>query len=78
MTNPLDKEEYDNGWGKWQNLVLHEIKRLGNCSLSMEEKLDRIEGLVTANKIRLAGISAVLGFIGGAIPVGILLLLKIL
>ena len=71
MTHPLGSDLQDNGWDKWQKLVLHELERLG-------EKTEHIEEMVTANKLRLAGISAVLGFIGGLIPVCVMVLLKVL
>jgi hypothetical protein len=81
--SPLDKAlDIDNvegdGWDKWQKLVLHEIKRLNDCSVTMEVKLDRIEDLVTTNRMKLVGISAILGFIGGLIPLTIGILLKVL
>jgi hypothetical protein len=81
--SPLDKAlDIDNvegdGWDKWQKLVLHEIKRLNDCSITMESKLDRIEDLVTTNRMKLVGISAILGFIGGLIPLTIGILLKVL
>ena len=58
--------------------MLHEIKRLGTCSDEMDKKIDHIEEMVTANRIKLAGIAAILGFLGGMIPVGIGILARIL
>jgi len=72
------RDDNGNGWYKWQNLVLSEIKRLNECSLSLEGKLDRIEELVTQNRLKLYGVATILGFIGGLFPLAIAVLIKIL
>ena len=67
-----------NGWNSYEKLVLHELDRLTKCAESTDKKLQEIRDLVDDNRIKVARLSAVAGFIAGAIPVAVAILLKAL
>lgn len=67
-----------NGWNAYEKLVLHELDRLTKCAESTDKKLQEIKNLVDDNRMKVARLSAVAGFIAGAIPVGVAILLKVL
>lgn len=58
--------------------VKRELDRIWDRQESMNEKLDRILEQVTENRIRVAMTSAVLGFLGGAVPVITAIILKVI
>ena len=58
--------------------VKRELDRLWECQQAMNDKLDRIMEQLTENRIRVAMISAVLGFLGGAVPVITAIILKVI
>jgi hypothetical protein len=58
--------------------VKRELDRIWERQESMNEKLDRILEQVTENRIRVAMTSAVLGFLGGAVPVITAIILKVI
>jgi hypothetical protein len=58
--------------------VERELNRLWQCQEKIETKLDSILEQLTNNRIKVAGMAAVLGFVGGAVPVIITILLKVL
>lgn len=57
--------------------VKRELDRIWDRQESMNEKLDRILEQVTENRIRVAMTSAVLGFLGGAVPVITAIILRV-
>lgn len=67
-----------NGWSQYEKLVLHELDRLTKCAESTDKKLQEIKDLVDDNRVKVAKLSAVFGFIAGAIPVGVAILLNVL
>jgi len=58
--------------------VKRELDRLWECQQAMNDKLDRIMEQLTENRIRVAMTSAVLGFLGGAVPVITAIILKVI
>ncbi len=58
--------------------VKRELDRLWECQQDMNDKLDRIIDQLTENRIRVAMTSAVLGFLGGAVPVITAIILKVI
>ena len=58
--------------------VKRELDRLWECQQTMNDKLDRIMEQLTENRIRVAMTSAVLGFLGGAVPVITAIILKVI
>ena len=58
--------------------VKRELDRLWECQQAMNDKLDRIIDQLTENRIRVAMTSAVLGFLGGAVPVITAIILKVI
>lgn len=52
------KDERIDGWERYQELVLSELKRLG-------EKVDKLDIDFNSMKIKLAGVAAVVGFFSG-------------
>jgi len=58
--------------------VKRELDRLWECQQAMNDKLDRIMEQLTENRIRVAMTSAILGFIGGAVPVITAIILKVI
>ena len=58
--------------------VKRELDRLWECQQDMNDKLDRIMEQLTENRIRVAMTSAVLGFLGGAVPVITAIILKVI
>ena len=67
-----------NGWTKYEYHVLQELQRLSKSQKEMVDELRKLSDCVTMNRIKLASIAAVLGFIGGAIPVAVAVILKVL
>lgn len=57
--------------------VERELNRMWECQKTMDTKLDRILEQLTENRIRVAMTSAVLGFIGGAVPVIAAIILRV-
>ncbi len=58
--------------------VKRELDRLWECQQTMNDKLDRIMEQLTENRIRVAMTSAILGFLGGAVPVITAIILKVI
>ena len=58
--------------------VKRELDWLWECQQDMNDKLDRIIDQLTENRIRVAMTSAVLGFLGGAVPVITAIILKVI
>ncbi len=58
--------------------VEREFDRLWKCQEKMDEKLDKILEQVTNSRIKVAAIAALLGFIGGAVPVIVTIVLKVI
>jgi len=58
--------------------VKRELDRLWECQQAMNDKLDRIMEQLTENRIRVAMTSAILGFLGGAVPVITAIILKVI
>jgi len=58
--------------------VKRELDRLWECQQDMNDKLDRIMEQLTENRIRVAMTSAILGFLGGAVPVITAIILKVI
>lgn len=58
------KEERIDGWERYQELVLSELKRLG-------EKVDKLDADFNSMKIKLAGMAAVVGFFSGVFGVAV-------
>ena len=73
----------DNGWSEWSRHVLKELERLNACYIALNKKVDenREKTLTCVNTIkldvaRLKLKSGIIGLLGGAIPVAIMLLIK--
>lgn len=58
-------ERNTNGWSKWENHVLLELKRLNECHGDVNTKLDALMKEVSALKVK----AGIWGVIGGAVPV---------
>jgi hypothetical protein len=70
----------NNGWEKWSNYVIAELKRIGNTQEYMKEKQDSMNNTVTELRISVAKLdtqfkvkSSIWGLIGGALPIIIIL-----
>lgn len=53
-----------NGWTKWENHVLAELKRLNGWIEAVDQKLDKVSEEISG----LKGKSGIWGLIGGFIP----------
>ena len=69
-----ENRRWSDGWGSEAKFVLTELKRLNDVQISINCKLNKI-GL---DILRLQMKSGLWGLLAGAIPVGILLLVKYL
>ena len=58
--------------------VKRELDRIWERHGVIDEKLDRILEQLTENRIKVAMTSAVLGFLGGAVPVITAIILKVI
>jgi len=58
--------------------VKRELDRIWERQGVIDEKLDRILEQLTENRIKVAMTSAVLGFLGGAVPVITAIILKVI
>ena len=70
----------NNGWEKWSNFVIAELKRMSKAQERMNETQNIINGTVTDLRISVAKLDtqfkakfSLWGLIGGAIPVVIIL-----
>jgi hypothetical protein len=61
----------DNGWGEWKNLVLEEIRSQKKTVENMQKTLESINVDIARLKIK----AGIWGTIGGAIVIGISILI---
>ena len=64
----------DNGFSKWENYILKELKRLGDVVKEFNGKLDDINVAIGVLKVK----SGVWGAIAGLVPASIVILYLIL
>ena len=64
----------DNGFSKWENYILKELKRLGDVVIDFNKKLDEINIAIGVLKMK----SGIWGAIAGLIPASIVILYLIL
>lgn len=62
-----------NGWEEWGRHVLVELRRLNECVKELDRKQDKIREEIAELRIK----AGMLGLIAGAIPVAILILLRL-
>ncbi len=60
----LDRIEPGNGWSRWENHVLAELRRLNDWLAGVDRKLDRVGEDISGLKVK----SGIWGLIGGLIP----------
>jgi len=64
----------NNGWNEWSKHVLLELERLNECYDKLDIKTNKLFTEIATLKVK----SGVWGLIGGAIPVGIGLVILII
>ncbi len=64
----------DNGFSKWQEYILQELKRLGEVIDKFDGKLDKINVAIAVLRVK----SGIWGAIAGLIPASIVILYLIL
>ena len=64
----------DNGWNEWSKHVLKELERLNDCYVKLDNGIQKVREDIVGLKIK----SGIWGIIGGAIPVAVLVLMKLL
>ncbi len=60
----------DNGFSKWENYILKELKRLGDVVIEFNKKLDEINVAIGVLKMK----SGIWGAIAGLIPTSIVII----
>ena len=60
----------DNGFSKWENYILKELKRLGDVVIDFNKKLDEINIAIGVLKMK----SGIWGAIAGLIPTSIVII----
>jgi len=66
-------ESNDNGWKEYKQLVMAELKRFNSYQEKLDKKLDKIIVDIATLKVK----SGIWGFLGGALPVLIIVLVWI-
>ena len=60
----VEQIEPGNGWSRWENHVLAELRRLNDWLAGVDRKLDRVGEDISGLRVK----SGVWGLIGGSIP----------
>lgn len=63
-----------NGWNEWSKYVLKELERLNACYEKIDSRLDIVQDEITKLKIK----AGIWGLVAGAVPVAIVLAIKLL
>jgi len=65
-----------NGWSRYEELVLSELKRLSLMQTTMRNDLHRLESQLAVLHVKVGWLAGFFGLLGGAIPLAVAMILK--
>ena len=65
-------------WEEWAKHVLHELERLNDCMVALQESISNVRIDIATQKVKVGWLSGFYGVAGGVIPVIIMIIVELI